>query len=67
MKRKGIIVASVLAATAFLIFYYFYWGSTVPKGQQPLVRLNSSNVGSLRDEFNGSAKSVRLVVMLSPT
>jgi len=67
MKRKGIIIGGVLAAIVFLAFYYFYWGSTVPNGQQPLVRLNSSNVSSLRDAFNGSANSVRVVVMLSPT
>jgi hypothetical protein len=56
-----------VAAIAFLVFYYFYLGSTVPNGQQPLVHLNSSNVASLKDAFNGSANSVRLVVMLSPT
>jgi hypothetical protein len=67
MKRKGIILGSILAAIVFLAFYYFYWGSTVPKGQQPLVSLNSSNVASLKDSFNGSANSVRLLVMLSPT
>ena len=67
MKRKGVILGSVLAAIAFLAFYYFYWGSTVPNGQQPLVRLSSANVTSLKDAFNGSANSVRLVVMLSPT
>jgi len=67
MKRKGIIVLLVLAAIAFLVFYYFYLGSAVPNGQQALVRLNSSNVASLKDAFNGSANSVRLVVMLSPT
>ena len=67
MKRKGIIVASVLAAIALLIFYYFFWGNTVPNGQAPLVRLNSSNIGALKEAFNGSANSVRLVVMLSPT
>lgn len=67
MKRKRIILGSVLAAISFLVFYYFFWGSTVPNGQQPLVRLNSSNVASLKDAFNGSANSVRIVVMLSPT
>ena len=67
MKRKAIIFLSVLAAVAFLVFYYFIWGSTVPNGQQPLVHLNSSNIGSLKDAFNGSKNSVRFVVMLSPT
>jgi len=67
MKRKGIIIAAVLTAIVFLAFYYFYWGSTVPNGQQPLVRLSSSNISSLKDAFNGSANSIRVVVMLSPT
>ena len=66
MKRKSVILWSVVVAITFLVVYY-YWGSTVPSGQQPLVRLNSFNVASLKDAFNGSANSVRLVVMLSPT
>ena len=67
MKRKGIILGPVLAAIAFLVFYYFYSGSIVPSGQPPLVSLNSSNLASLKNGFNGSQNSVRLVVMLSPT
>jgi hypothetical protein len=66
MKSRRIIVLS-LAVVALLAFYYFYGGSAVPNGQQPLVRLNSSNITSLRDTFNGSANSVRLLVLLSPT
>jgi hypothetical protein len=42
-------------------------GSTVPSGQQPLVHLNSTNVTSLKDTFNSSTNSVRVIVMLSPT
>lgn len=67
MKRKGIIIGSVLAVILFALFYYFYLGSTVPNGQQPLVYLNSTNVTSLKDAFNNSANSVRVIVMLSPT
>ncbi|HEU0176667.1 MAG TPA: hypothetical protein VFV58_20560 [Blastocatellia bacterium] len=69
MKRRRIILA-VSAAAAFLVFYvlyYLYGGSAVPKGQQPLLRLNSSNLSSLKAAFNGSANSVRVLVMLSPT
>jgi len=65
-RRKGTIFASV-AALAFVVFYYLYGGSTAPKGQQPLVRLNSSSIASLKDAFNGSANSVRLLVLVSPT
>lgn len=67
MKRKGIIIGSVLAVILFALFYYFYLGSTVPNGQQPLVYLNNANVISLKDAFNNSANSVRVIVMLSPT
>jgi hypothetical protein len=66
MKRKGIVVGSI-TVIALLVFYYFYGGSTTPKGQQPLVGLNASNIASLKDAFNGSSSSVRLVVLLSPT
>ena len=64
--RKRIIFGS-LVAFVFLVFYYFYGGSTVPKGQQPLLRLNSSNLASLKEAFNGSVNSVRVLVVVSPT
>jgi len=69
MRRRRIILA-ISAAAAFVIlyvFYYLYGGSRVPHGQQPLVRLNGSNLSSLKDSFNESANSVRALVMLSPT
>jgi hypothetical protein len=69
MKRRHIVL-SALAVAGFLIlyiFYYLYGGSAAPKGQQPLVSLNGSNLSSLKDAFNGSANSVRVLVMLSPT
>ena len=67
MKRKGIIIGGVLAAIAIGVSYYFYLGSKVPEGQPPLVHLDPSNIGSLKETFNGSASSVRVIVMLSPT
>jgi len=66
MTRKGIIGLG-LAAILLLVFFYLYGGSAVPQGQQPLVRLNDSNIGGLRDAFNASANSVRLLVLVSPT
>ena len=69
MKRRHIVL-TVLAAAGFLIlyiFYYLYGGSATPTRQQPLVSLNGSNLSSLKDAFNGSANSVRVLVMLSPT
>jgi hypothetical protein len=66
MTRKRIIGLG-LTAILLLVFFYLYGGSTVPQGQQPLVRLNGSNIGGLRDAFNASANSVRLLVLVSPT
>ncbi len=66
MRRKGIIVGSIVVL-GLLVFFYFYGGSTVPDGQQPLVRLNNSNIAALKDAFNGSANSVRVLVLVSPT
>ena len=69
MKRKRVIYGLVAVAGAIVLFvvYYLYLGSTAPTGQQPLVRLNNSNIESLKKSFNESADSIRVIVMLSPT
>jgi hypothetical protein len=69
MKRKPVIygLLAVIGAILLFVVYYLYLGSTVPAGQQPLVRLNASNFDSLKESFNESAGSVRIMVMLSPT
>lgn len=67
MKRALIIILAIATIGVGLLAYYLYGGSTVPNGQQPLVRLTDSNPSSLKDSFNGSANSVRVIVMLSPT
>ena len=69
MKRKGIIYGSIaiVVAVILLVVSYLYLGSAAPVGQQPLVRLNESNLDALKKSFNESADSVRVMVMLSPT
>ena len=66
MNRKRI-VWIVVALLAFALFYYLYGGGTAPNGQLPLLSLNAGNMAALKDAFNGSASSVRVLVMLSPT
>jgi hypothetical protein len=66
MNRTLIIRAVLVTILVFLVIY-LYGGNTVPVGQQPLMRLDTSNIVSLRDTFNGSADSVRILVLLSPT
>jgi len=58
---------AVVIAVALLLVYYFYLGSAAPAGQEPLVRLDGSNIESLKQLFNESKDSVRVMVMLSPT
>ena len=65
MKKLLIIVAIAAIGVGYLA-YYLYGGSTVPTGQQPLVRLTDS-LSTLKDSFNDSSNSVRVIVMLSPT
>ena len=69
MRRKPVIYGLVAVAGAIVLFvvYYLYLGSTAPAGQQPLVRLDNANIDSLKESFNDSADSVRVIVMLSPT
>jgi hypothetical protein len=61
----GLVV--VIVAIVLFIVYYLYLGSSAPSGQQPLVRLDNTNIDSLKKSFNDSADSIRVMVMLSPT
>ena len=69
MKRKHVLYGSVAVfiAVALSVVYYLYLGSTAPTGQQSLVRLDNSNMDSLKRPFNDAGDSVRVIVMLSPT
>jgi len=70
MTRKlAVTVSTVIASGILMIAFWRYSmgeGKT-PTGQPPLVRVSESNLSSLKEAFNGSATSVRLLVMLSPT
>jgi hypothetical protein len=66
MKRSSLGLA--LAALAiFAGLFYLYGGHKAPTGQAPLADLNAGNLGELKNEFNGSQASVRMLVLLSPT
>jgi hypothetical protein len=66
MTRKQIFLVAVVLV-AFGGLYYFYGGHSTPKGQPPLVSFSSTDLTPLKTAFNGSASSIRVVVMLSPT
>jgi hypothetical protein len=66
MKRKTIILIAV-GFIALAAVFYLYGGHATPQGQQALVSFSSGDLTSLKSNFNGSASSVRVLLMLSPT
>jgi hypothetical protein len=66
MNRKRILLV-VIFLLGFGTVYYLYGGHSVPKGQPPLVSFSSGDITPLKTEFNASASSIRVVLMLSPT
>ena len=63
LRIVGIVVAAGLAGLG----YYLYGGSSVPAGQDPLVRIAGADFREFRDSFNAAKDSVRVVTLLSPT
>ncbi len=66
MKRRSVGL-SLAALAIFAGLFYLYGGHQTPNGQAPLADLNPANLGELKNEFNGSEASVRMLVLLSPT
>ena len=56
-------VALVLASAG----WWQFLRHDAPEGQHPLVTLDATSIGSLKDDFNVSADATRLIVLLSPT
>jgi len=66
MKSRRIFLL-LIAAVVLGAGWYLYGGSSVPQGQPALLRLSSNNISSLKDAFNSSASSIRVLVTFSPT
>jgi hypothetical protein len=66
MKRRGVGLG-FSAVVIFVGLFYFYGGHQTPRGQAALADLNAANLGELKNEFNESKSSVRMLVLLSPT
>jgi hypothetical protein len=66
MTRRNIGLG-LAAVAVFAGLFYFYGGHQTPSGQTPLADLNAANLGELKNEFNASQASVRMLVLLSPT
>jgi len=67
MKRKRAIVLAVVAVLALLAAAYLWGPSSVPAGQEPLVRLDRANFSEFEAAFDADANVPRLLLLLSPT
>jgi len=62
----GVLIAIGVVVMALGAKVYFA-GHKAPAGQPPLADLTSDSLDSLKAAFNGSADSVRIILLLSPT
>lgn len=66
MKRLGVGLG-LGAVAVFGGLSFLYGGHQTPRGQAPLADLNAASLSELKNEFNSSQASVRMLVLLSPT
>jgi hypothetical protein len=66
MKRLSLALG-LATLSIFAGLFYLYGGHRTPSGQASLADLNAVNLGDLKNEFNRSHASVRMLVLLSPT
>jgi hypothetical protein len=67
MKRKTFILTALAVAIIALLYYLYGAGTQVPPGQPPLTKLTADNLATLKNQFNASRDSVRVILLLSPT
>ena len=65
--RRARLALGLGAIAIFACVFYLYGGHQTPKGQPPLANLSAASLSDLKNEFNASRESVRILVMLSPT
>jgi len=58
-------LAAVLLA--LLAGAYFSWPGHAPAGQPVLIELDNKTLSGLQTEFNRTAGSLRVILLLSPT
>ncbi len=67
VKRSRKLILFAALALAGLGGWYLFGSRTVPAGQPPLADLSVQTIGALQADFNRSAGSVRVILLLSPT
>jgi hypothetical protein len=67
MTKQKVIVPAVIAIVLLLAARYLWGPSSVPRGQEPLVALSSTNFSDFENAFDRGSDAPRLVLLLSPT
>lgn len=67
MARRYWILICVFVIVLVLIVRYFAVGHQTPAGQQKLLAITPQTLPQFAEEFNGSAKEERVVLLMSPT
>jgi len=67
MKRRIVIVSSVVLPLALGLVLLYLGSHNTPKNQEALSDLNDENLADFRDRFNRSADQPRIILLLSPT
>jgi hypothetical protein len=66
MKRSRIVALAALILLAVAAGYFLLPGQA-PAGQPGLTILDAHELSGLREEFNRSSNSLRVILLLSPT
>jgi hypothetical protein len=64
--KISIVVIGAIAALG-AAFYLLSGDHQTPSGQPALVSINAGNFSALKDSFNSTPRSVRVIALLSPT
>jgi hypothetical protein len=67
MTKQRVIVLALVSIVLLLAAMYRWGPSSVPRGQEPLVALSSTNFSDFENAFDRASEAPRLVLLLSPT
>ncbi len=67
VKRKWVVFGILAVGVLLAILRYFAGGHQTPSGQPPLAEITSQSLPQFLKEFNSSANTERVLLLLSPT
>lgn len=67
VKRKWVVFGILAGAIVLAILRYFAEGHRTPSGQPPLAEITSRSLPQFLQQFNSSANTERVLLLLSPT